>query len=58
MKPEKILGKKFVRGKPYYKIKWDKAPKEQATWEAPPDLLKYKNLINKYEIKHWGSHLD
>lgn len=21
-KPEKILGKKFVRGKPYYKIKW------------------------------------
>lgn len=21
-RPEKITGKKFVRGKPYYKVKW------------------------------------
>lgn len=31
-KPEKILGKKFVRGKPYYKIKWEGSAKDQSSW--------------------------
>lgn len=31
-KPEKILGKKFVRGKPYYKIKWEGLTKDQSSW--------------------------
>ena len=54
MRPEKILAKKFVRGKPYYKIKWDRAGKDQATWETPPTLEKYKKMINQYEFKNWG----
>ena len=58
MKPEKILGKKFVRGKPYYKIKWHGSGKDQATWETPPALEKYKPMINNYEMRNWGVPLD
>ena len=58
MKVEKILGKKFVRGKPYYKIKWEGASKDQSTWETPPALVKYRSMINSYEMKNWGLSLD
>lgn len=56
--PEKILAKKFVRGKPYYKIKWEGVSKDQSTWETPPALIKHKSMIDKYEMKNWGLHLD
>lgn len=58
MKPEKILGKKFVRGKPYYKIKWEGSAKDQSSWVSPPSLMKYRSMIDKYEVKNWGLVLD
>ena len=58
MKPEKILAKKYVRSKPYYKVKWDGLGKEEASWETPPTLRQYKKMINEYEMKNWGSPLD
>lgn len=58
MKLEKILGKKFVRGKPYYKIKWDGVGKDQSTWESPPSIAKYRSVIDRYEVKNWGAPLD
>lgn len=57
-KPEKILGKKFVRGKPYYKIKWEGSAKDQSSWESPASLKQFKLMINKYEVKNWGAPLD
>lgn len=57
-KPDKILGKKFVRGKPYYKIKWEGLTKDQSTWESPPSLARFKSMINKYQMKNWGCPLD
>ena len=54
MKPEKILAKKFTRGKPYYKVKWHSLSHLHATWEAPPSLANYTQIIDQYEIKHWG----
>lgn len=57
-KPEKITGKKFVRGKPYYKVKWEGLSKDQVTWESPAHLSQFKSMVNKYEIKNWGFALD
>ena len=55
---EKILGKKFVRGKPYYKIKWMGKHKDEATWESPASLLDVKHMINAYEIRLYRKPLD
>jgi hypothetical protein len=56
--PEKILAKKFVRGKPYYRVKWEGRPKDQASWEPPPLLYNFKAMIDKYEMKNWGVAFD
>ena len=57
-KPEKIIGKKYVRGKPYYKVKWEGQSKDKATWESPPRLKEYKTMVQQYEVKNWGVPLD
>lgn len=54
MRLEKILSKKFVRGKPYYKVRWQGSGDAQPTWETPPSLERYRSMINNYEIKNWG----
>ena len=46
MKVEKIIAKKYVRGKPYYKVKWLGKHKDESTWESPPSLLEVKHMIN------------
>ena len=58
MKVEKILGKKFVRGKPYYRVKWVGMHKDEATWNSPPEIIEARDLINKFEQKNWGSPVD
>lgn len=58
MKVERILSKKMVRGKPYYKVKWEGKHKDEASWESPPSLLDVKHLVNNYERKSWGAPLD
>ena len=49
---EKILGRKRIKGKISYKIKWENYPMNQCTWE-PLHHLKYaKDLVEKYDKSH------
>lgn len=46
---ERIVDKKQIRGKTYYKVKWEGYPYSQCTWEPIDHLENVINLINHFE---------
>ena len=51
-KVEKIIGKKKIKGKIYYKVKWLGYPEEESTWEPRTNLIEdVPDLVKEYENK-------
>lgn len=46
---EKIIGKKLVSNKVFYKIKWKDYSFQESTWEPIENLTNIKEMIAKYE---------
>ena len=47
---QKIIGKKKVKGKIYYRVKWKGYPDSEATWEPRKNLIEdVPILVNEYE---------
>ena len=46
---EEIVGKKTIRGKNHYQVKWVGYPSDQNTWEPLENLINVQNLIEEFE---------
>jgi predicted aspartyl protease len=47
---EEIVGKKTMKGKVYYQVKWESFPEWENTWEPKTNLMKYApDIIQYYE---------
>jgi len=47
---QKIIGKKKIKGKIYYRVKWKGYPESDATWESRKNLIEdVPILVNEYE---------
>lgn len=46
---EKLISKKVVNDKTFYRVKWKGYPINQSTWEVASNLDNIPNLINEYE---------
>ena len=49
---EKIIGKKTIKGKPYYKIRWQGYDSSEDTWEPPSSLKNVQHLVDEYNTSH------
>lgn len=45
---EAIVGKKYVRGKPYYRVKWVGWTEDHATWEPVENLEYVMDMVESY----------
>jgi hypothetical protein len=48
---EEILDKKIVKGKAYYKVKWQGYGLDQCTWEVKSHLRYVRELVEAYELR-------
>ena len=48
---ERILDKKFEKGKKFYLVKWQNFPEESATWEPEENLINLTEMIEAFERK-------
>ena len=48
---EKIIGKRTVKGKIEYKVKWLGYKMAECTWEPEENLVNVRDLIDKFENK-------
>ena len=51
---EKIIGKRTIKGKVEYKVKWDGYPMDQCTWEPLRNLENVREMVEEYENKLLG----
>lgn len=50
---EKIVGKKTIKGKVYYRIRWHGFTPDDDTWEPREQLLKdAPSVVNRYDKTH------
>lgn len=48
---EEILDKKIVKGKAYYKVKWQGYGLDQCTWQVKSHLRYVRELVEAYELR-------